>query len=94
MTQSEGEAAQQEMYQRQAALEQKKESMAASFMAEQTKFNQDLNARLDTFLTSYNADKHYSYIMSYTRGGGILFKDKALDITKEVTDGMNAQLKK
>jgi hypothetical protein len=32
--------------------------------------------------------------MSYTRGGGILFKDKALDITKEVTDGMNAQLKK
>jgi outer membrane protein len=94
MTQSEGEAAQQEMYQRQAALEQKKESMAASFMAEQTKFNQDLNARLDTFLTTYNADKHYSYIMSYTRGGGILFKDKALDITKEVTDGMNAQLKK
>ena len=94
MTQSEGEAAQQEMYQRQGALEQKKESLAASFMAAQTDFNKDINARLDSFLTDYNKDKRYSYIFSYAKGGSILYKDNALNITKEVTDGMNAKLKK
>ena len=94
MTQSEGEAAQQEMYQRQGALEQKKESLAADFMSAQTAFNKDINARLDSFLTDYNKDKRYSYIFSYAKGGSILYKDNTLNITKEVTDGMNARLKK
>ena len=50
--------------------------------------------KLDSFLTEYNKDKRFVYILSYTKGGFILYKDEALDITKEVVDGMNEKLKK
>jgi outer membrane protein len=68
--------------------------LAESFLSEQTKFNNELNMKLDSFLTEYNSDKKFAYILSYTKGGFILYKDEALDITKEVVDGMNEKLKK
>ncbi|MFN8309075.1 MAG: OmpH family outer membrane protein [Chitinophagales bacterium] len=89
LTQSEGEAAQQRLLQKQQELEQMRDNMSSSFMNDQTAFNKDLNARLDTFLQEYNKDKKYVYILSYIKGGTILYKDQANDITREVTEGMN-----
>jgi outer membrane protein len=94
MTRSEGEAAQEKLMRKQYDLENKKNQLAESFLAEQTKFNNELTQKLDSFLTEYNSDKRFAYILSYTKGGSILYKDETLDITKEVVDGMNAKLKK
>jgi outer membrane protein len=94
LTQSEGEAIQERLMRKQYDLENKKNELAESFLSEQTKFNNELNMKLDSFLTEYNSDKKFAYILSYTKGGFILYKDEALDITKEVVDGMNEKLKK
>jgi outer membrane protein len=94
LTQSEGEAIQERLMRKQYDLENKKNQLAESFLSEQTKFNNELNMKLDSFLTEYNSDKKFAYILSYTKGGFILYKDEALDITKEVVDGMNEKLKK
>ena len=92
MTQSEGEAAQESLYKKQAELEEMRDRFAKSFMAEQEDFNQQLNNSLDSFLLEYNADKRFTYILSYTKGGSILYTDPAFDITRDVVEGMNAKL--
>lgn len=94
MTQSEGEAAQERLYKKQAELEEMRDRFAKSFVSEQEAFNVELNNKLDSFLMEYNADRRFTYILSYTKGGNILYKNDAFDITREVVDGMNAQLKK
>jgi outer membrane protein len=94
MTQSEGEAAQESLYKKQAELEEMRDRFAKSFMAEQEDFNQQLNNSLDSFLLEYNADKRFTYILSYTKGGSILYTDPAFDITRDVVEGMNAKLPK
>lgn len=92
MTQSEGEAAQKKIMQKQQALQQREQNMREEFMQDQQRFNTDLHSRLDHFLESYNSDKRYSYILSYASGASdILYKDSAFDITAEVITGLNAE---
>jgi outer membrane protein len=91
MTQTEGEAAQKSIMQKQQALQQREQDLRQQFMEEQQQFNMDLHARLDRFLQKYNADKHYTYILSYSEGvSDILYKDPAKDITADVIKGLNA----
>lgn len=90
MTQAEGEAAQKSIMQKQQALQQREQSLRDKFLQEQQDFNNDLHHRLNKFLTKYNADKHYTYILSYSEQvSDILYKDSAYDITADVIKGLN-----
>lgn len=91
MTQAEGEAAQQRMYKKQGEIEELRERMANQFMDEQNAFNEQLQNKLDSFVASYNADGRYKFILSYKRGGNILYKSEAYNITDDVINGMNAK---
>ena len=73
----------------QETLEKRKNALNVTLIKEQEAFNKDLHDRLDAFLKEYNADKRYDYILSYSEGGAILYKDESLDITADVIDGMN-----
>ncbi len=94
LTQSEYEAAQKRLMQMQKSLETRKQSLTDQLMKEQDDFNKDLKTRLDAFIENYNKDKHYDFIFTYTSSGSsLLYVNKALDITKDVVDGMNASSK-
>ncbi len=90
LTQSEGEAAQRTLGEKQQQLEIKRQNLSQQYMEQEAKFNEDLQKRLDDFLKTFNADKKYSFIFSYRAGASnILYKDDALDITAPVIDGLN-----
>ncbi len=89
MTQTEGEAARQRLMTKKDALERKSQQMQESLLAESQKFNKELTEKLDSFIVEYNADKRYAYILSYAKGGSILYKDTTYDITKDVVKGLN-----
>jgi outer membrane protein len=91
LSQAEGEAGQKKLGQMQQNLENRRQNLGAMLMKEQEEFNQGLQKRLDDYLVKYNADKGYDYILSYAKGGSILFANKALDITEDVVKGMNAE---
>ena len=94
LTQSEYEAAEKRLMQMQKSLESRKQSLTDQLMKEQDDFNKDLRARLDAFIEQYNKDKHYDFVFTYTASGSqLLYVNKALDITKDVVDGMNAASK-
>lgn len=91
MTQAEGEAAQKSIMQKQQALQEREQTLRNEFMKEQQQFNEDLHTRVDQFLKKYNADKRYTYILSYSSAmSDILYKDSAYDITNDVIKGLNA----
>lgn len=90
MTQSEGEAAQRSIIKKQQDLQEKEQNLRQEFMQEQQQFNEDLHKRLNDFLQKYNADKKYTYILSYSESlSDILYKDPAYDITADVIRGLN-----
>jgi outer membrane protein len=92
LTKTEYEDAQKRLEQMQQSLMTRKQALTDQLMKEQDDFNKNLKNRLDAFLADYNKDKHYDYIFSYGNGGSILYTNKALDITKDVIAGMNAQI--
>jgi outer membrane protein len=91
LTQAEGEAGQKRLGEMQQNIETRRQTLGAQLMKEQEAFTKDLQSRLDAYLLKYNADKGYDYILSYAKGGSILFANKALDITADVIKGMNAE---
>jgi outer membrane protein len=91
LTQAEGDAAQKRLQDMQQNIETRRQTLGAQLMKEQEAFTKDLQSRLDAYLLKYNADKGYDYILSYAKGGSILFANKALDITADVIKGMNAE---
>lgn len=93
LTKPEYESAQKRLEQMQQSLMTRKQTLTDQLMKEQEEFNKDLKSKLDAFLAEYNKDKHYDYILSYGSGGSILYTNKALDITADVINGMNAQVK-
>ncbi|SDG73746.1 OmpH family outer membrane protein [Chitinophaga filiformis] len=90
MTQSEGEATQRALYNKQQQLEGKAQAMRSQYAEQENKFNEELQKRLNDFLTKYNSDKRYAYILSYRTGASnVLYKDEKYDITNEVIKGLN-----
>ena len=68
---------------------QKKDDLLAKLDDEQSKTNEDLYSKLTAFMKEYNKDKNYSFILGFQRGGGILFANDSLNITKEIVHGLN-----
>ncbi len=95
MSQSEIESAQKQLLLMQQSLEGRKQSLTDQLLKEREDFQKEIKKKLDSFLETYNKDKKYDYILSYSSAGGstIMFANKQLEITKDVIDGMNALAK-
>lgn len=85
--------------QRQAAIQQQSQSLQAlnarlsnEFQTETDNFNKALRDSIQNYLKIYNADKHYSLILTKA-GDNILYADKAYDITAEIVAGLNKAYK-
>lgn len=89
LTQAEGEAGQKRLMQMQQSLETRRQAVTEQLLKERDNFNLEIQKNLDSFLTEYNKDKGYDYILSYSKGNVIMYADKRLDITEDVIKGMN-----
>jgi len=92
ITQSEYQEAEARLMQQQKSLEARRQSLTDELLKAKDEFNKDLKARLDAFLVTYNKDKNFDFIFTYSSSGGspLLYANRSLDITKDVVDGMNA----
>jgi outer membrane protein len=89
MTQSEGEAAQQALMEKKNKLEQQRDNGAQMLQNEMTQFNIEVYGKIDSVLQDYTKDHKLAYVLSYQRGGAILYRDKGLDITTDVVGLLN-----
>lgn len=94
ITQSEYEAAQKRIMQMNQSFETRKQEMANELVKERDDFNKTLKTKMDAYFDEYNKTRHYDFIFYYSPTiSSIVYANKALDITKDVIDGMNAEAK-
>ncbi|HMG16779.1 MAG TPA: OmpH family outer membrane protein [Saprospiraceae bacterium] len=70
------------------------EQKSNELMKEEETLNKQLQKKIDNFLVGYAKEHGYTYILSKHSGGSVLYGAKDLDVTKDVTDGLNALNKK
>jgi outer membrane protein len=94
MTAMQAQFAQENLQKKQQNLMQQKEMLSDEFGKKMQKMTDDLTNKIHDYLKQYNKDKHYDYILGFQRGGGILYAQTELDITKEIVKGMNEEYSK
>jgi outer membrane protein len=76
-------------------LEEQKRVLENSIASEGMKTMENLKKNIDDYLITYNKEKAYSYIFSYSSGLNVLFyKDSSTNITDEIVAGLNAEYNK
>ncbi|HNW96965.1 MAG TPA: OmpH family outer membrane protein [Bacteroidales bacterium] len=69
------------------------DEMTSQLAAEELKINNMLQDSIINFLNRYNKKYQFDYILGFARGGGILYANDSLNITKEILDGLNREYK-
>lgn len=88
MSQTEQEAAMQEINKMQQDLQERKQGIDNELYNYNSKMKEDILNRIQSFLKVYNKDGKYSYIFSY-EPGFMFYKDSTLNITADVIVGLN-----
>ncbi|MCQ2334561.1 MAG: OmpH family outer membrane protein [Paludibacteraceae bacterium] len=75
-------------------LQQMEAQLSQDLMVETQEINLQLADTLSAFLEVFNADGRYKMIISNTGKDNVLMADKAMDITGEIIDALNARYSK
>lgn len=77
-------------------LKKKGADFQAYSQQQQQKLAEDQSKRVDEIYTairdhikSMNNNNKYEYVLGYAKGGGILFADESVDVTKAIVKGLN-----
>ena len=76
---------------KQSDLQQLQEKLTNEFQLENQKVNLQLRDSITAFLKVYNVDKGFDLIFSNSGFDNLLLGSEALNITKEIVDGLNAR---
>jgi len=95
ITQAEAEQFQQQFQIRYQQLSEKREKLFAAHMENQKKAFDEIQAKINDYLSEYNKKEKYQFIFSVGAGNlTVYYKDSALNITNEVLKGLNASYQK
>jgi len=70
-----------------------RDNLQSGLMEEEQVMNRQIIDYITTFLEQNKSDYNYQYILGKSFGSVVLYGDSALDITKRVTDAINAKYK-
>lgn len=93
MTQAEAQATELRLSKLQQDFVKYREVEATKLGQEEAEKNNQLITSIQDYLKKYNKDNKYQFVLGYTKGGGILFADETLDVTKKILDGLNKEYK-
>ena len=94
ITQQEADQFQAGLMKNQQEIEADKQNRTQILAAKNAKFLEEMQGRMKDFLDGYNKQKKYTYILATGTGLDYLFyKDSTLNITQDIVNGLNAQIK-
>ncbi len=94
MTQSQVDKRKEELGRKEEKLMMLREQLAGQLMEQESKLNKQIYDSIYNFLQRYTAGKNVQYILGYSPGGSVLYANDSLDITTQVVEGLNLELKK
>lgn len=91
MTDSERAKKEEQLTMKQQQIMQRKEELLSKLDEEQGKSSEELYLRLNQYLKKFNKTRNYNFVLGFQKGGGILFANDSLNITKDVVEGLNKE---
>lgn len=89
LTEEQGMAKQQELAMKEQKLTDYRDELNEKLSLNEMKKTQKIQEEIEAYLKANYSGTNYTYILGHTKGGGILYSNASLDITKEVLDGLN-----
>nr|WP_245802922.1 OmpH family outer membrane protein [Cyclobacterium lianum] len=93
MTMNQARAKEEELVTKERNLVAYRENIMQELSADETKLYNDVYDMIQEYLNEYAAENDLEMILSYTRGGGVWYANKTLDITDSVIMGINEDYK-
>ena len=93
MTMNQARAKQEELMTKEKNLMTFRENIMTELSADETKLYNDVYDMIQVYLNDYAGNNDLEMILSYTRGGGVWYANKTLDITDDVIAGINEDYK-
>lgn len=91
MTMEQGRTIEEQLLKKQQDLVQYRDREATKLAQEEMEKNEELYNQIYDYIDQYNAESQYEFVLGYSRGGGILYANKELDITDKLIKGLNEQ---
>ena len=92
MTVNQQRAKQEELMQKEQNLYTYRNNLMQELSNDESVLMNEVYEKLQTYMNEFAKEKGLDMILSYTRGGALCYATDAIDLTKEVTDGLNKKL--
>jgi outer membrane protein len=89
MTISQAKAVEEDLQRKQQNLMVYQESLTRQLVEEEGKMNEQLYDKVSEYLKEYGAKHDLQLVLTYTKGSGVLYANKAMNITHRVIEGLN-----
>jgi len=93
MTINQARAKEEELVTKERNLVTFRDNLMQELSADETRLYNEVYDLIQEYLAKYAAQNDLEMILSYTRGGGVWYADKALDVTESVIKGINDDFK-
>ncbi|MFT4031291.1 MAG: OmpH family outer membrane protein [Siphonobacter sp.] len=93
MLAAEAQAKQIELQKKASDFENYRQTAANNLATERAEKTEKLYDNIYDYIKKYNKDNQYQFVLGFQKGGGILFANPDLDVTKKIIDGLNKEYK-
>jgi outer membrane protein len=91
MTPEQARSTEAQLMKKQQDLVAYRDQSAQALGLEEAAKNEELYKNIRSYIEKYNKENGFEYVLGYSLGGGILFANPSLDVTKKILDGLNKE---
>jgi outer membrane protein len=93
LSQDQAQSAQAQLGKEEQDITKYRDDQLRKLEEERLKKTEEFYGNIFEYIKSYNKENGYEFVLGYSKGGGILFADASLDVTKKIVEGLNKEYK-
>jgi outer membrane protein len=91
MTLGQVKATEEDLGKKQQNLQMYQQTLSQQLMDEEAKLNKELYDRITVYLKKYGSEKNLQFVLKVDQASDILYAGEAMDISTDVTAGLNTE---
>lgn len=91
MSEDQARTTQQQLMKKEQDLIAYRDNASRNLSVEEAKKQEELLNKIQDFLKTSNKENNYDMVLGYSKGGGVLYANTNLEITKKVVEGLNKE---
>ncbi|MEZ4904045.1 MAG: OmpH family outer membrane protein [Spirosomataceae bacterium] len=91
LSQDQAQSAQAQLGKEEQEITKYRDDQLRKLDEERMKKTEEFYGNIFDYIKKYNKENGYEFVLGYSKGGGILFADANLDVTKKMVEGLNKE---